>query len=772
MKTFTLLPLKPLLAAAVALLLGGWLVQHTPTNAEDVPAVPDSPAASPAKAETTPTPAADATEPPADEEAVPLQKVSGPQHQVSPELAEIIELVEAGVGEEAILAFIEKSNKSYPLSADDILYLNDLGVSAEIIAALLRHQGSAPTPSAGTPAPASTQPAPPAQAAAETSPPAPGAVAGVAPQPIAQTPPPEAPAAESPPPPAPQPPPAQVNYNYYYSYLAPYGSWYIHPTWGWCWTPTVAIAVAGWRPYCHNGYWLYTDCGWYWHSYYSWGWVPFHYGRWFRHHGRWFWTPGSVWGPAWVSWRWAPDYCGWAPLPPSAGWSVGIGLTHVGKSVGVSFGFGLAADHFTFVSWGRFRERDPWRHRLDRRDDIVHIYNRSTVVNNYIVGKDHTVINEGVGRDRVATFTRSEVRKVRVEDLRPVAGTDFRGEQLDPSRGKLLVYRPNIPAIADAKASPAARAEVQKARALGTPALARAAEPSPIIFPTKPYHKRVPEATVEARGLSSRLSSGAPAQQAADAVALGRNEVRTSPQPSTPAVTPRATVQSPRVQEWNKPRVELTPSATKGIAPSAARAVERPPAAPVQTPAPTPKYEVPKVSSGVNPGITPQTPTTLRPSTPTISTRPSTPKADPPRSYSAPANRWERSTSFEPPALAVPPPSPPPSVRRELPKFSPAPPQSVAPPQVTPSYDFSRPSVGAGPSVSRPVAPQTYQAPAGRPAPSYAPPAAPRAAPIYSAPPAPRTIAPSEITTPSAPISRAPSRSVTVPSNAPRNPPN
>ena len=109
-----------------------------------------------------------------------------------------------------------------------------------------------------------------------------------------------------------------------------------------CWQPTVVIVNPGWQPYCDGGRWVYTDCGWYWLSGYSWGWAPFHYGRWFHHHHLgWCWQPGNAWGPSWVCWRYGGNYCGWAPLPPAAGFNAGVGLTYHGQRVNSGFGFGL-----------------------------------------------------------------------------------------------------------------------------------------------------------------------------------------------------------------------------------------------------------------------------------------------------------------------------------------------------------------------------------------------------------------------------------------------
>lgn len=105
----------------------------------------------------------------------------------------------------------------------------------------------------------------------------------------------------------------------YHDYLAPHGSWTQVRTYGWVWLPRVA--VASWRPYT-VGHWEYTDFGWTWFSDEPWGDVVFHYGRWvYLPSIGWAWVPGTLWGPAWVTWRWGVDYLGWAPLPPEAYWA-------------------------------------------------------------------------------------------------------------------------------------------------------------------------------------------------------------------------------------------------------------------------------------------------------------------------------------------------------------------------------------------------------------------------------------------------------------------
>ena len=55
-------------------------------------------------------------------------------------------------------------------------------------------------------------------------------------------------------------------------------------------------------------------------------WAVYHYGRWgYDQDIGWFWVPGTVWAPAWVSWRRSNDVVGWAPLPPEGeGYAVSI----------------------------------------------------------------------------------------------------------------------------------------------------------------------------------------------------------------------------------------------------------------------------------------------------------------------------------------------------------------------------------------------------------------------------------------------------------------
>ena len=151
-------------------------------------------------------------------------------------------------------------------------------------------------------------PAPPAPTAApnEAEPPLPGDDPGMAAQQLPQ---------ETTPPPAeavaPTRPATMATFD---QGLSPYGRWVNTPEYGRVWQP--ASVSADWQPYT-DGRWVYTTAGWSFASSVPWGWATYHYGRWGWGAGLgWYWVPGTVWGPAWVSWRTSGTHVAWAPLAP------------------------------------------------------------------------------------------------------------------------------------------------------------------------------------------------------------------------------------------------------------------------------------------------------------------------------------------------------------------------------------------------------------------------------------------------------------------------
>src|SRR5437870_3419052 len=351
---------------------------------------------------------------------VPGQPAAPVPAAVSPAAAEVLRLAESGVAEDIVMAYIQNSPAAFNLSADQILYVRDLGLSSQVITAMLNRDAAL-----------RSQPQP-SQLAPEPEPEA-------APAPTVPV---EAPL--TPPPTEVTAPPPQV--NYFYSELTPYGSWVVLDGVGWCWQPSAVVVNRGWRPYCDGGHWVYTDAGWFWQSEYSWGWAPFHYGRWQLHpRCGWVWTPDTVWGPSWVVWRNYGDYCGWAPLPPRAVFEVGFGWRFNGLHVGLNFDFGLRADHFTFIGLHDFNERDLHHHRLPPTE-VTRVYNHTTIINNYTVNNT-TIVNRGLPVERVASVAHTPVNRAPVRDL-PASSGRAVATRTATERGEPVVYRPHLAAPA------------------------------------------------------------------------------------------------------------------------------------------------------------------------------------------------------------------------------------------------------------------------------------------------------------------------------------
>jgi hypothetical protein len=378
-------------------------------------------------------------QPPADGQP---QAVPSVPADLTPGANEVIRLSEAGSTEEVVLGYVNRSTAAFNLSADDILYLKDIGISSPVITAMLNRdhdlqsQGQAYTYDQKLYAPANPGVVAPQPVAAPA--PAPEVVTPEASAPAAVAPAAATPAAATPAPVYVSSPPADV--TYFYNDLSPYGTWVQLNGVGWCWQPRVVVNNHAWSPYCNAGYWVYSDAGWYWQSTYSWGWAPFHYGRWHLHPGcGWVWVPDRVWGPAWVVWRSEGDRCGWAPLPPHAEFVAGFGWRFNGVQVAVNFDFGLHPEHYTFVALRDFSHHDLGQCRL-APTEVTRIYNHTTIINNYVVN-NNTIVNQGIKVDRVATATHTQIHKV---PIREVPG----GTTTVAKQGASVIYRPELKAPA------------------------------------------------------------------------------------------------------------------------------------------------------------------------------------------------------------------------------------------------------------------------------------------------------------------------------------
>jgi hypothetical protein len=330
-------------------------------------------------------------------------------------LAQVVRLTQAGVDESIIMTYVTNSGSTFNLNSDKIIYLKDIGLPNAVVAAMMQRDQQLQQQMTATAYQPPVQPAP--------------------------APPPDTPDTTDQPETAPPPPPAEVTVNNFYDTLTPYGSWVDVDGYGRCWRPSVVVYNPGWQPYCDHGHWVYTDCGWYWYSDYSWGWAPFHYGRWFQHsRWGWCWTPDTVWGPSWVTWRYSSSYCGWAPLPPFAVYREGVGFFYQGRNVSIGFDFGLGINCFTFVPIGHFCDPHPHRFRANARE-VTQIYNHTTVINNFN-GHGRNLANRGIDPEHITAVTHTPIRPIAIRDTAGPSGYGPHGDQLSRDGSTLIVGRP------------------------------------------------------------------------------------------------------------------------------------------------------------------------------------------------------------------------------------------------------------------------------------------------------------------------------------------
>jgi hypothetical protein len=217
----------------------------------------------------------------------------------------------------------------------------------------------------------------------------------------------------------------EMDIAFFYDYLSPYGTWVYYSPHGYVWVPHRVSLT--WRPYTY-GRWAWTSFGWTWISYYEWGCIPFHYGRWsWSHRLGWFWVPGTIWSPAWVTWRWGHLYIGWAPLPPDVEFVAGFGIR--------SLPYELPSNYWVFIE-GRYFQYDYLDRYIlppERNSTVV----RFTVSKANLVARNRQVINQGVDLDHIRQVTRSEVSKYELEDVRRAGPSKISGNSI-------RVYRPAI----------------------------------------------------------------------------------------------------------------------------------------------------------------------------------------------------------------------------------------------------------------------------------------------------------------------------------------
>jgi hypothetical protein len=372
---------------------------------------------------------------------------------ISPVTAEVTRLAQSGVSDEVVVAFVKRSQQHFGLSEETIIYLKDLGLAPEVIAAMIEHDGGLAIDS--RPPDPSVEPAPTSDSGSAAT-------------------------AENVPPEYEANAPADV--NYFYTQLSPYGTWASVEGIGWCWQPHCHSFRRDWRPYCHAGHWVYTDCGWYWQSDYSWGWAPFHYGRW-HHHERcgWVWCPGREWAPAWVTWRVSNGHCGWAPLPPNAIYVNDTGWRYKGVNQKDDSDFGLNSHHFTFVATKDFTSRELARHKLVE-SDVLSVYGSTTIINGRMTPNNRVLVNNGVPVEKVSAITHTEIRQIAIQDVAPSAGR-VNGLQGGQQNGSIVYRRqleaPSRPVNAVAQKVTADHPALVHPTIASSPAPAVRAQPTP-----------------------------------------------------------------------------------------------------------------------------------------------------------------------------------------------------------------------------------------------------------------------------------------------------
>jgi hypothetical protein len=193
-------------------------------------------------------------------------------------------------------------------------------------------------------------------------------------------------------------------YGYFYTSLAPHGSWMELDGGLVVWRP--ALVRRGWAPYT-AGQWIWTSDGWYWDSYEDFGYITYHYGRWFYDdfYG-WLWVPDNEWAPSWVEWRYDNDYIGWAPLSPYALFSVNVGIHF-------SVEYNTPYSHWHFVRYRHFC--DPYVNKYYVSDNYNRrIYSNTRYRTNYGYERDR-VVNRGVDIDIVRSRSGRNISERSIE---------------------------------------------------------------------------------------------------------------------------------------------------------------------------------------------------------------------------------------------------------------------------------------------------------------------------------------------------------------------
>ncbi len=244
---------------------------------------------------------------------------------------------------------------------------------------------------------------------------------------------------------------SDIDINYFYYSLEPYGEWIEIGYDDFIWRPYKSDY--SWRPYS-DGRWEWTRNGWYWVSYEPFGWATYHYGRWFYddYYG-WVWMPDNVWAPAWVEWRYNDNYIGWAPLPPYASFDY---------RRGIHFSISWHSGHvyWNFVKYNHFVSYNIHKYYVDRLY-VKEVFGRTKYRTNYFA-ENNRIVNGGISRRLIEgklgrkLTTKNIVRTNNIEDYN---SKDIK------KRGGIIDYRPSESKI---KSATFDRKKVVKGRELNS----------------------------------------------------------------------------------------------------------------------------------------------------------------------------------------------------------------------------------------------------------------------------------------------------------------
>jgi hypothetical protein len=273
----------------------------------------------------------------------------------------------------------------------------------------------------------------------------------------------------------------------------------------------------------------------------------------------WCWIPGTLWGPAWVSWRWGGGYVGWSPLPPRGVW--------VGRPIG-------AGTPWRFTAASHLGATRPTY--LPSRA-VPAIFGRTSVVSNArVLSMGASNVRVNAGPSRIVGGAGMVVTPARFASVAPRAVPRV---AIQPRAGVAVAARPWVQAGVRQQ-SPISRWPSTTAGAF--------ASRSPTVTNTRPLAANIHAGLTVPAGRPPTWSGGAQAPAAG------------SYRPSPAAPIYRS---APPAQTYARPAQSYAPAPARSYAPPPVRTYAPPPvryAAPMRSfapPAPVRSYAPPPATA-------------------------------------------------------------------------------------------------------------------------------------------------------------------------------